>query len=187
MSTTSSPRLMTAEEYMKADLGDGPHELVRGEVARVSPPSYEHGAVCYQISGLFWDYARRTGFGHGASNDTSIQTQRTPDTVRGPDFAFFSNARWPRPRGFNGLPPVAPDLAVEVVSPGNRRGEVLQKVSEYLEAGTLLVWVVYPKKRTIAIHRDSEAPPVVLGDGDVIENLPELPGFRCLVSDVFDG
>ncbi|MDG3005819.1 Uma2 family endonuclease [Paludisphaera mucosa] len=186
MATAPAARLMTAEEFMRADLGEGPHELVRGEVVLVTPPpGYGHGSICYNLSGLFWEYQRRTGYGHAATNDSAVQTQRSPDTVRGADFVFFSNARWPKPTTFVTIPPIAPDLAVEVVSPSNRRGEILEKVAEYLNAGTLVVWIVYPKKRSIAIYRDAESPPVVLNDGDVLENFPELRGFRCLVSDVF--
>ena len=192
MSTASKPRLMTAEEFMTADLGDGLFELVRGEVVRLSPPYYPHGSVCNNISGLFWDYGRRTGYGHGAGNDASVQTQRGPDTVRGPDVLFISYARWPKeerrstPGAPVKLPPVAPDVAVEVVSPGDRRIEVLEKVREYLDAGTLAVWVVRPDVRTIAIHRHSDAPPTTLVDGESIEEQPELPGFRCAVSEVFE-
>lgn len=185
MSTASKPRLMTAEEYMQADLGDGKFALVRGEVVRLSPPLYEHGSICANIAGLFWTYSRQTGYGHGASNDVSILTRRDPDTVRGADFVFYSNARWPKPGGPVKLPPVAPDVVVEVVSPGNRRGEITEKVAEFLDAGTLAVWVVYPKRRSIVIHRGADIPPTLLTEGDAIEDQAELPGFRCLVSDLF--
>ncbi|WP_165244072.1 Uma2 family endonuclease [Paludisphaera soli] len=187
MSIASNPRLMTAEEFLQADLGDGQFELVRGEVVRLSPPLYEHGFICSNLTFHLGSYARRTGFGHTASNDTSVQTQRGPDTVRGPDVLFFSNARWPKPKPAAVIPPIAPDVAVEVVSPGDRRGEIEAKVGEYLAAGTLAVWVVYPRKRSVVIHRDPESPPDVLKDGDAIDDQPELPGFRCLVSEIFDG
>jgi Uma2 family endonuclease len=185
MSIASKPRLMTADEFLQADLGDGRFELVRGEVVRSSPPLYEHGFICSNLAFLFGAYARRTGHGHSASNDTSVQTQRGPDTVRGPDVLFYSNARWPRPKPAAVIPPIASDVAVEVVSPGNRRGEMLAKVGEYLAAGTLAVWVVYPRKRSVVIHRDPESPPDVLKEGDAIEGQPELPGFRCTVSEIF--
>jgi len=83
------------------------------------------------------------------------------------------------------LPPIPPDLAVEVVSPSNRPGEIAKKVREYLAVGTLLVWVVYPERRTVVMHRPGQAGTITLGDADTIENLPELPGFRCPVADFF--
>ncbi|AMV37080.1 Uma2 family endonuclease [Planctomyces sp. SH-PL62] len=185
MATTSTPRLMTAEEFMKAELGEGLHELVRGEVVPVTPPGPEHGYLCSNLVTLLHVYGRRTGLGYCLSNDSAIQTTRGPDTVRGADVSFYTEARWPRSSLGPGLSPVPPDLVIEVVSPGNRRGELLAKVAEYLDARTLVVWLVYPKTRSVAIYRDSESPPVVLGADDAVEGLPELPGFRCLVSEVF--
>jgi hypothetical protein len=58
-------------------------------------------------------------------------------------------------------------------------------VAEYLTAGVSLVWVVYPKKKAVAIYRSADEPPTVLEHDAVIENLPELPGFRCLIADFF--
>ncbi len=186
MSTASRPRLMTAEEFMDADLGDGLFELVRGEVVRLSPPFYPHGSVCYHLAGMFGDYERRTRYGHGATNDTSIQTTRAPDSVRGPDVLFYSNARWPRSATDVKLPPVPPDVAVEVRSPGDRRREIEAKVAEYLQAGVLVVWVVDPRKRTVSIHRAGTAA-VALTDKDVIADQPELPDFRASVAEILDG
>ena len=173
MSTASKPRLMTAEEFMTADLDDGRLELVRGEVIELSPPYSDHA------------YERESGYGYCLSNDVSFQTRRDPDTVRGLDVCFFSEARLPRSSIGPRLLTVAPDVAVEVVSPSNRKTELLEKVVEYLAAGCPAVWLVYPRTRSVAVFRDSRTPPVVYEDGDAIEGQPELPGFRCLVSDLF--
>jgi Uma2 family endonuclease len=98
---------------------------------------------------------------------------------------FFSHERWPRAEVGRKLPPVPPNLVVEVFSPGNPRGKVLEKLAEYLSAGISLVWIVYPKSRSVSIYRTDDEAPVVLKEEDVIENLPELPGFRCPVADLF--
>lgn len=185
MAAELTTRLLTAEQFLAADLGEGTFELVQGEVVRMSPPSPEHGLICGNIAGLLWDYGRRSGLGYMLSNDSAVLTERSPDTVRGPDVCFYSHARWPRSQVSRALPPVAPDLVVEVSSPGNRPGAMLQKIGEFLNAGALMVWVVYPKSRTIAVYRSFDAPPDVLQMDQTIEDLPELPGFRCLVSDVF--
>ena len=185
MSTASQPRLMTAEQFLDADVGDGTFELIHGEVVRMAPTSPEHGLICGNVAGLLWDYGRRTGLGYMLSNDSAVLTQRGPDTVRGPDVCFYSHARWPRDQVSRTLPPVAPDLVVEVSSPGNRPGDMHEKIGEFLNAGALMVWVVYPKSRTLAIYRSFDAAPVVLQEGQTIEDLPELPGSQCLVSDIF--
>ena len=185
MATIPKNRMMTADEYMEADLGDGHFELVRGEVVELSPPYSDHGYVCLTLGSLLFIYGKESGWGYGLSNDASVQTQRNPDTVRGPDICFYSEARHPRSKLGPSLLTVAPDVAIEVVSPSNRRSELLQRVAEYLAAGSLAVWLVYPKKRSVAIFRDSQTPPVVLTEGDVIAEQPELPGFRCTVAELF--
>jgi len=185
MATAAQPKLMTAEEFMAADLGEGTFELVRGEVIEVPPPMPEHGRVCGNAFFVLETYGRQSGRGYGLTNETAVLTERGPDTVRGANVAFYSHARWPRSEVGKTVPPVPPDVAVEVYSPSNRRGAMSQKVTEYLVVGTLMVWVIYPASRSVAIYRSDDEPPLVLGEGDVIENLAELPGFRCAVSDLF--
>jgi len=184
MATESTTKAITAEQFLETDWGEGIFELVRGEVVRVTPPRPEHGVICGNLTGLLWEYGRRSGLGYCLSNDSAVLTERDPDTVRGPDVCYYSNARWPRSEVGRSLPPVAPDLIVEVVSPGNRPGAMLRKVGEYLNAGVLLVWVVDPRSRTLTMYRP-DAAPIVLRDDQTMEDLPELPGFRCEVADIF--
>jgi Uma2 family endonuclease len=185
MATDVKTRLITAEEFMEMDLGEGTFELVRGEVVLMPPPMPQHGRVCVDVSFALELYGRRTGFGWTVGNDSAVQTERDPDTVRGADVSFYSEARWPRSQLGRGVPPVPPDLAVEVDSPSDRSGEIAKKVREYLAVGTLLVWVVYPALRTVVMHRPGQTGTITLGDADTIENLAELPGFRCPVADFF--
>ena len=185
MATVTQTKLLTAEEFMAADLGEGTFELVRGEVVEVPPPMPEHGVVCANVAGSLWDYGRKSGYGYALSNDSAVVTERGPDTVRGPDICFYSHARWPRSVVGNTLPPLAPDLAVEVVSPGNSAVKINKKIAEYQAVGTLLIWVIYPARRSVVIHRLDDELPLVLREDDVLEDLPELPGFRCPVTDFF--
>jgi Uma2 family endonuclease len=185
MATVAQPKLMTAEEFMAADLGEGRFELVRGEAVEVPPAMPEHGRTCANALFVLETYGRQSGFGYALSNDTAVVTERGPDTVRGADVCFYSHARWPRSQLGNTLPPVPPDVAVEVVSPGDRRGEIHRKIGEYLDAGVLLIWVVYPKRRRVAVYRHDEEEPTVFKEDEFLENFPELPGFRCPVSDFF--
>ncbi len=159
MATASRSKLMTAEEFMAADLAEGTFELVRGEVTEVPPSMPDHGLVCGNVAGVLWDYGRRSGYGYSLSSDAGVQTEHDPDTVRGADVCFYSHARWPVSKVTAELIPVPPDLAVEVVSPSNRRGAILKKIGEYREAGVLMVWVVYPRKRCVAVYRADEDVP----------------------------
>jgi Uma2 family endonuclease len=176
---------MTAEEFMAADLGDGTFELVRGEVVEMPPPMAEHGRVCGNAFYALETYGRQTGRGYALRNDTAVLTERGPDTVRGADVCFYSNARWPRSEVGAKLPPVPPDLVVEVMSRATRPGRLTKRISEYLEAGVPMVWVVDPKNRRVAVYRPDEELPLVLEHDQVLEDSPELPGFRCAVADFF--
>jgi Uma2 family endonuclease len=184
MATAAQTKLMTAEEFMAAGLGDDGFELVRGEVVRVPPTMPQHGRVCSRINWILETFGRTSGFGYPLS-ESAVATERGPDTVRGPDVSFYSHARWPESEVGTGLPPVPPDLVVEVVSPSNRPGEMQRKVTEYLEAGVLLVLIVDPARRKAALYRLREVFPTILSENDVLENLPELPGFTCPLADFF--
>jgi Uma2 family endonuclease len=184
VATATQPKLMTAEEFMAADLGVGRFELVRGEVIEVPPPMPDHGRVVSRVGFSLESFGRNSRYGY-CLTESAVSTERGPDTVRGPDVSFYSHARWPEHQLGPGLPPIPPDLAVEVVSPGNRRGAILKKVSEYLQAGVSMVWVVYPKRRHVAVYRGDDDEPIVYREGDILEGFPELPGFRCPVADLF--
>jgi Uma2 family endonuclease len=110
--------------------------------------------------------------------------EHDPDTVRAPDVAFVTAARVPdatsRGKYFDG----APDLAVEVVSPGDTAAEVLEKVQEYLAAGCQMVWVIESKTRTVVSYRpDGSAK--VLREDDQLSGEDVLPGFSVPVRRVF--
>jgi len=77
-----------------------------------------------------------------------------------------------------GFPAFAPDLAIEVLSPGDRAGETLAKVADWLSAGTRLVWVIDPDRRLARIYRP-DGTESVLGEIDVLEGEDVIPGFAC--------
>ncbi len=184
MATATQAKLLTAKEFMEAELGEGTFELVRGEVIELPPAMPEHGRVCGNTFFALETYGRQSGRGYALSNDSGVQTERDPDTVRGAAVCFYSHARWPLSKLGSELIPVPPDLAAEVASPSDRPGAILEKVSEYLQAGVLMVWVIYPKRRYVAVYRGADEP-LFFREGDILEGFPELPGFRCPVADLF--
>jgi Uma2 family endonuclease len=103
--------------------------------------------------------------------------------VRKPDVSFVRRGRLPGDRPPRGHIRVAPDLAAEVVSPNDTYYEVDEKVSEYLDAGVPLVWVVNPQARTVHVYRP-DGTAVRLRDGQELSGEPVLPGFRCPVGDL---
>ena len=175
---------MTAEE-LRGLPGDGwRYALVGGELQRMTPAGFDHGAVVMNVAVPLAQHvwSRRLGVVCGA--ETGFVLARRPDTVLAPDAAFVCGERIPasgRPAAFwEG----APDLAVEVTSPGDTRLEVAEKVASWLAGGTRVVWVADPRRRTVTIHEPGAAPRR-LADPDVLDGAPLFPAFRLPVADVF--
>ena len=172
--------ITTAEQLLRA--GDiGRCELIRGELRMMIPAGGEHGRVTINVTVAVANFvrARRLGVLYGA--ETGFILARDPDTVRAPDLAFTTAERASTPE--RGFVPGAPDLAVEVLSPDDRPGYVREKVAEWLEAGTLAVWVVDPSQRTVTVH-DGTA--TLYGETDTLVGGDLLPGFELPVREVFE-
>lgn len=149
MTTTTRP--MTAEEFFtRASEFPRSSELVLGEVISVAPPGDQHADLAAACSTALRPFARKHKLGRvGVEPGFRLRTE--PDTVRGPDVSFVSFPQFPRvpsPGWLDG----APTLAVEIKSPGDREGELMMKVGEYLNAGAARVWVVRPEHRATTVH-----------------------------------
>ncbi len=103
-------------------------------------------------------------------------------TVLAPDVVFVSRDRlsMPLPAGFL---QTAPDLAVEIVSPGNTVSEVQEKVLMYMDAGTRMVWVVDPRSRTATVYRSRHDVEIVAED-EHLDGGDVLPGLRLSLASV---
>src|SRR5262245_6579284 len=153
MSTATQKKLLTAEEFfLLPDPGDGSQqELVRGEVITMPPPGGMHGVSCSKVDRKLGAYANEGNRGTVACNDTGFITERGPDSVRGPDVAYWSKEKLPVvPVGYI---EVAPDMLVEVLSPSNTSKQIRAKLQEYFAKGVRMVWVVAPEDRTLTIYR----------------------------------
>jgi Uma2 family endonuclease len=180
MSTTIS--IATAEQLFEA--GDiGRCELVRGELIMMSPAGSEHGGIIGELSGILWNFVRSRRLGRVFGAETGFIISRGPDTVRAPDIAFIRADRIPGrlPRGFFSG---APDLAVEVLSPSDRAGEVLSKTQDWLVAGCPVVWVVDPETQSVTVYR-SDRTILVLAAADTLCGDDVLPGFTLPVAEIF--
>ena len=124
----------------------------------------------------------RCRLGTVVAAETGFVLARDPDTVRAPDIAFLGATRPSGPQ--RGYYPGAPDLAVEVLSPDDRPSYVVEKVAEWLEAGTIAVWVIDPRTRTVTVHSAGELAGV-LEESDVLTGGILLPGFALAVRDIF--
>jgi Uma2 family endonuclease len=174
----------TAEELLLMPEGRWRRELVRGELRIMEPTGIEHGRVASTVGALLFAHVRRTGSGVTLGAETGFVLESDPDTVRAPDAAFISREHYDRVGPTTKYWPGAPDFAVEVLSPSDRPGDVLEKVREWLAAGTVAVVVLDPDQRTATIHRRGcEAH--VCGLQDTLDLSDAVPGFRPAVAELF--
>jgi Uma2 family endonuclease len=182
MSTTT---LVTAAQLLTLPAGMGKrYELVAGELRVMSPSGWRHGMVVDNIHFLLGTYIRQHDLGRCFGAETGFLLKRKPDTVRGPDFAFIAKQNLPADEPKEAYWPGAPDLAVEVLSPGDTMGEVDEKIEEWLTTGCAAVWVVDPKLQTVTIYQ-SMTNVVVKTVSETMQGDPIVPGFSCAVDEFF--
>lgn len=183
--TTTPPKdvLLTAEEYARCAPSDCPSELVKGRIVRMNPPFSAHGYWCNRFARFLDHFVEEHQLGSVLTNDSGVQTERDPDTVRGMDIAFYSYQRVPAGPPPEGYWP-APEIAVEIRSPDDRWPRIHRKVSEYQEIGVLVVCVVDPPARSIHVFAGNN-PVVVLNDQADLTFPDVLPGFTMRLADYF--
>ncbi len=182
MTTTTTPR--TAEDLLDLDAPGRRLEMLDGEVIELAPAGARHGKAAIKIGARLSAHVERRGLGEVFAAETGFILARDPDTVRAPDVAFVANDRLP-PGGLpHGFMESAPDLAVEVVSPGDSEGYTLAKAGQWLQYGSRLVWIIYPETRTVAIYK-SPNDIQVLTEADTLTGAPVVAGFSCPVEDLF--
>jgi Uma2 family endonuclease len=177
--------LMTAGELGQLpDGGVHRYELVKGVLVTMAPPGFGHGGTAFRLGHLMQLAIDQRGLGGEVVVESGFQLEEDPDTVRGLDVAYVARERLPATDARDGYYRGAPDLAVEVVSPHDTATEVLEKVQEYLTAGSRLVWVVDARTRTVTVYRpDGSAQ--VLRETDTLSGEAVLPGFAPPVREIF--
>lgn len=182
MATT---QLLTAEDLWNFANDGHRYDLIRGELHRMAPAGGEHGEIGVMIGAVLLAHVRPHHLGVVFGADTGFILARNPDTLLAPDVAFVRADRLPPRDQRVGFLELAPDLAVEIISPSERPSDVASKVGLYLAAGVLMVLVVEPRSKSITVHTPGK-PPQVLSKDDVVEGGDVLPGFRVPVADIFD-
>ena len=160
-------------------------ELVEGELIEMSKPTRLHGIVVANLTAEIVYFVKRSGLGEVNAGDTGFILERGEhgrDTVRGLDIAFVRKSRVPDSPDFSWYE-IGPDLAVEVISPNNKAGDIHLKVVQLLNASTRLVWLVYPETRTVVVQTADGA--TTLSETDTLSGGDVLPGFNIPVSDIF--
>jgi Uma2 family endonuclease len=177
-----SARLCTADDLAAMPEDGLRYVLVRGELIAMLPTSNIHGEIALMLSLLIGNFVRANNLGRLYAAETGFKLTSDPDTVLAADFAFISQARAVPREG--GLVPIAPDLAVEVVSPNDTRLELQKKIALYFRAGTRQVWIVYPRARAVYVYTAEDQVTIHTGES-VIEGGDLLPNFRLPISQIF--
>ena len=183
MGTIRTKRLRTETDLANLPEDSYRHELVAGVIVAEPLPRHRHDRTRRRLERLLEAFVDGEGLGE-VFGEAGYVLARDPDTVRGPDLSFVTRLRlrdFDDARFFSG----APDLAVEILSPSNRRGEMHAKVADYLAAGARLVWVVDAERKTVTTYTALLTPvriesPAILDGGDV------LPGLAIPLEAIFE-
>jgi Uma2 family endonuclease len=180
--TTTIPKPLTADDLLK--MGDiGRCELIYGELVMMSPAGYEHSVIANRIGRFLTEFVEDNDLGAVLAAEAGYKIESKPDLVRAPDASFIRKDRLPKTALKKYFPGV-PDLAVEVISPGDTRREIAEKVNMWLAHGTTSCWVLDPDSRTVTIHRAGHKA-MRLTARDRIENEPILPGFVLDIARIY--
>ena len=179
---TMTSEVMTADELERLNLPNKRTELIEGRLVVREPAGFQLGVIAMRIARHLEEFAAKKDLGVVVAAETGFRLASSPDTVRAPDCGFVRKARVPDPlpRGYF---PLSPDLAVEVLSPDDRPDEVLSKVADWLRAGSVLVWVIDPERRTARVYR-ADGSESHLSDSDALSGEELLPDFELPLAKV---
>lgn len=181
---TTVDRAVTADELLQMP-GDGfRYELIRGELRKMVPAGDAHGEIAATLNGVLYAHVRARHLGRVYAAETGFRLASDPDTVRAPDVAFVRRERVEETGRIDGFRSGAPDLAAEVLSPGDTHADVEQKVFDWLDAGCRLVLVVNPRTWTVTCYR-SRRDIRVLGADEELDAGDVVPEWKVRVGDLF--
>jgi Uma2 family endonuclease len=175
-------RHVSVEEFEVMPL-EGKWELIDGEVIELSLSAAYPSWVGGQIFGHLHNYveSHRAGWAFSANAGFVLFPDRA--TVRSPNAAFVTFDRLPRLTDH--FVAAAPNIAAEVLSPWDSAAYMDGKIAMYLAAGTEIVWLVDPPRRTVTVFRPNSAPGLLDASGR-LDGGTVLPGFSIPVSEIFD-
>ena len=185
---TTNPAIATktwTDEAFMALPDDGHHyEIINGELIDMGNSGALHGYVCSLALAVLAGYILPKKLGVILDSSTAFKMKN--GNKRSPDIAFFAKERL---QGMAVLPSGylegAPDLAVEVLSPGNTVEEIEDKLTEYFENGSRLVWVIHPTQHYVLVYRSAQEPDRLLKEKDSLDGEEVIPGFSLAIADLF--
>ena len=181
---TPETKVWSDAEFMALPDDGNRYELVKGELINLGNSGALHGYIAIILSAAL--FALVTSRKLGVLLDSSTAFTMKNGNKRSPDIAFFAKERL---QGLEELPTGflegAPDLVVEILSPGNTVAEIEDKIAEYFANGTRLLWVISPGQHYVLVYRSGYEPQRLLTSGDFLEGEDVVPGFTFPVADLF--
>ena len=167
-------------EQDAADAGTVAYDVVDGITVdrRVSIRS---GLVAGELNIALAAAARATSAGRTFPSDVGYAIFEPPHRIKFPDVSFVRAERLSADELHKTFFEIAPDIAAEVVSPSDRAADVESKAQDWINAGTRLVWVLFPDTQSVHVHR-LDGPAAILGPADTLRGDGILPGFEFPVS-----
>ncbi len=180
---------MTVEQFEAFPGEDGwMYELHEGRLISMPGPGNEHSDIQANFFRTLDNYLLRNNLGKlSGTGCYNLPLQGNREELLCPDLSYVLPIRKAAMKKRGSYLVGAPDLVVEIASPGDSRPELAAKTAIYLLAGVRLVWIVWPKSRTIDVWRPTspERPIATLAVGDELDGLEVIPGFRCSIGDLF--
>jgi Uma2 family endonuclease len=161
------------------------YDLIKGNLIRMSLARGRHGEIASKINWLVGNVVWPERLGRVYTAEAGFILARGPDVLLCPDVASVSSERLPPDAERDQFMEIAPDLAVEVLSPSETARTSREKVDAYLDGGVNAVWVVGPVRRSVAVHLASGMTEI-LSEDDVLDSGDILPGFSVPVADIFE-
>lgn len=156
------------------------YEIVNGKPVAKAMEGARHGGVCARLLGALGRFVMELELGGVYASNTSF---KIGCDERMPDISFVTAERIPAEGEPEGLWQLAPDLAVEVVSPNDFWQDVLGKMRAYFAAGVREVWLVAPESKEVYVYTDPESVRILSEDKELTSEL--LPSFCCKLSEIF--
>ncbi|MCW6038873.1 Uma2 family endonuclease [Spirulina subsalsa FACHB-351] len=182
--STLEKKVWTDEEFMALPQDGHRYEILNGELISMGNSGALHGYICTLLLAALVNYSLSQKLGIVLDSSTAFKMKN--GNRRSPDISFFAKQRL---QGMTELPTGfldgAPDLAVEVLSPGNTVEEIHNKLVEYFENDTRLAWIIYPNEHFVLVYRSAEEPDRLLKSVDSLEGEEVIPGFSFPVADLF--
>jgi Uma2 family endonuclease len=179
--TSTIRKNLTLEEFFALPEGDRPLELIDNQAVPKMSPKRFHASIQKILLRLIDDWCQEIG---QVYPEWAITLQRNDkDWAPVPDITYISFNRLPLDVVEDSACPVAPELVIEIISPGQTFGELTEKATDYLIAGVDRVWLVDTQAKTFTIFYPNAIPQTFRGDQSIRDEL--LPGLEFSPQGIF--